>query len=109
MAILTLEGIVENGQSQLRDDVTLPERTKVYVVILAIETAPQAHIYSLVAQAQPMLEHYRRQTNGRWLYYSVHGLGEHLYLTSIECMLPLTEVYDRIAFPVEPPELPADA
>ncbi len=29
MAISTFEGIVENGQIRLRDDVTLPEHTKV--------------------------------------------------------------------------------
>ena len=46
MAILTFEGIVENGRIRLPDNVTLPEHTKVYVVIPDIETAPQAHIYS---------------------------------------------------------------
>lgn len=46
MAISTFEGIVENGQIRLRDDVTLPERTKVYIVIPDLETAPKAHIYS---------------------------------------------------------------
>ena len=46
MPILTLEGIVENGQIRLRDNVTLPERTKVYVVIPEVETVPQAHVYS---------------------------------------------------------------
>ena len=46
MPILTLEGIVENGQIRLHDPVTLPEHTKVYVVIPAVETVPQAHVYS---------------------------------------------------------------
>jgi len=46
MAILTVEGIVENGQIRLRDNVTLPEHTKVYVVIPDVATAPQAHVYS---------------------------------------------------------------
>jgi hypothetical protein len=46
MPILTLEGIVENGQIRLRDQVTLPEHTKVYVVIPEVETVPQAHVYS---------------------------------------------------------------
>jgi len=46
MAILTIEGIVENGQIRLRENVTLPEHTKVYVVIPDVETAPQAHVYS---------------------------------------------------------------
>jgi len=46
MAILTVEGIVENGQIRLRDNVTLPEHTKVYVVIPDVVTTPQAHLYS---------------------------------------------------------------
>jgi hypothetical protein len=46
MAILTVEGIVENGQIRLRDNVTLPEHTKVYVVVPDIVAAPQAHVYS---------------------------------------------------------------
>ncbi len=46
MAILTVEGIVENGQIRLRDNVTLPEHTKVYVVIPDVATAPQAHVHS---------------------------------------------------------------
>lgn len=46
MPILTLEGIVENGQIRLRDQVTLPEHTKVYVVIPEMEAVPQAHVYS---------------------------------------------------------------
>jgi hypothetical protein len=46
MAVLTFEGIVENGQIRLHDQVTLPEHTKVYVVIPDVEIAPQAHVYS---------------------------------------------------------------
>lgn len=46
MAILTVEGIVENGQIRLRDPVALPEHAKVYVVIPDTETAPLARAYS---------------------------------------------------------------
>jgi hypothetical protein len=46
MAVLTLEGIVENGQIRLYDHVTLPEHTKVYVIIPDVEIAAQAHVYS---------------------------------------------------------------
>ena len=46
MAISTFEGIVENGQIHLRDQVALPERAKVYVVIPDFEAPLQAHIYS---------------------------------------------------------------
>jgi hypothetical protein len=47
MQISTFEGVVENGQIRLRDDVTLPEKTRVYVVIPDIEAAPpKARVYS---------------------------------------------------------------
>ena len=70
---------------------------------------PSLMDYLLVSQTKPMLEHYRRQTNDGWLYYSGRSLGEQLYLTSIDCTLRLAEVYDRITFPVTPSELPDDA
>ena len=46
MAILTVEGIIENGQIRLCENVTLPEHTKVYVVIPDVATVPQAHVPS---------------------------------------------------------------
>ncbi len=46
MMISTFEGVVENGQIRLCDNVNLPEKTKVYVVIPNLETAPKVHIYS---------------------------------------------------------------
>ena len=46
MAITTLEGIVENGHIRLRDNVSLPENTRVYVVIPDLETPPQARVHS---------------------------------------------------------------
>ncbi len=46
MANLTFEGRVENGQIRLPENVTLPEHTKVYVVVADFESAPQARVYS---------------------------------------------------------------
>ena len=47
MPMSTFEGIVENGQIRLRDNVTLPEKARVYVVIPDLETAPlKARVYS---------------------------------------------------------------
>lgn len=46
MAILTIEGIVENGRIRLRDRVVLPEHAKVYVVIPDTETPLLARVYS---------------------------------------------------------------
>ena len=46
MAILTVEGIVENGQIRLRDHVVLPEHAKVYVVIPDAEATSTARTHS---------------------------------------------------------------
>ena len=46
MSIPTFEGIVKNGAIQLRDNVTLPEETRVYVVIPGFEVGPRARVYS---------------------------------------------------------------
>jgi hypothetical protein len=46
MAIMTFEGVVENGQIRLRDDVTRPEHAKVYVVIPTLKSGPRAYIRS---------------------------------------------------------------
>jgi hypothetical protein len=46
MPVVTLEGVVENGQIRLKTDRPLPEKTKVYVVIPEYELAPPLHMMS---------------------------------------------------------------
>jgi hypothetical protein len=49
MAVMTIEGVVENGQVRLPPGVSLPEKVTVYVVVpgvIAIETPRTAHIHS---------------------------------------------------------------
>ncbi len=46
MAVSTFEGVVENGQIRLPESITLPDRTRVYVVIPDFETTRQAHVHS---------------------------------------------------------------
>ncbi len=46
MAVSTLEGIVENGHIRLRDNVTLPDNTRVYVVVPDFEAVPRARVRS---------------------------------------------------------------
>lgn len=59
--------------------------------------------YMLVAQDQPLIEHYTRRSDG-WLLNSVSNLDETLELPSINCRLSLSEVYDRVEFPEFAPE-----
>ncbi|MFN0122374.1 MAG: Uma2 family endonuclease [Blastocatellia bacterium] len=58
--------------------------------------------YVLVWQTAPMIVVYSRQGND-WLMSDYHGLDAVLYLPSIDCRLPLREIYDRVTFP-EPEE-----
>jgi hypothetical protein len=46
MKVTTLPGIVENGQIRLPENVHLPEKTTVYVVIPGIELTAPAYIGS---------------------------------------------------------------
>ncbi|MGH9839684.1 MAG: Uma2 family endonuclease [Blastocatellia bacterium] len=58
--------------------------------------------YLLVAQDKPLVEHYRRQENGEWALATIAGLDADLTIASINCTLKLSEIYDGVAFPIEP-------
>lgn len=57
--------------------------------------------YILVAQDKPLIERFSRQADGGWLLHRHHGLDAVVPLPTIECRLPLREVYDRVAFSSE--------
>jgi hypothetical protein len=46
MQVTAFEGVIENGQIQLKTDVRLPVKTKVYVIIPGFETKKVIHVYS---------------------------------------------------------------
>jgi hypothetical protein len=46
MSVVTLEGVVNQGQIRLKGDVRLPENTKVYVIITDMSVEGSAQIYS---------------------------------------------------------------
>ena len=54
--------------------------------------------YVLVSQDRARVEHFSRQPDGAWALAEVGGLDASLELASIDCRLPLAEVYDRIEF-----------
>lgn len=54
--------------------------------------------YLLVTQTKALIEHYSRQPDGTWIYATVSGLSETLSLASIDCRLPLEEIYSRVIF-----------
>lgn len=54
--------------------------------------------YVLVSQDRASLEHFSRQIDGTWVLNEVVNLDASLNIASINCRLPLAEVYDRIEF-----------
>lgn len=54
--------------------------------------------YILVSQDRPRLEHFFRQPDGLWASSIIDGLENSLYLSSIDCRIVLSEIYDRITF-----------
>ena len=63
--------------------------------------------YVLVAQDKVLVEHYRRQekqsttpiTGKDWIFTDFQELEEILPLISIQCELPLQEIYELVTFP----------
>ena len=69
---------------------------------------PELTNYLLVSQTKPRIEHFHRGAGGEWVYSLVNSLEDSLSLDSVGCVIQLTEVYDRIIFPVEESEDPSE-
>jgi Uma2 family endonuclease len=55
--------------------------------------------YVLVAQDRYHVEHFVRQPDNRWLLAETNRLADTIHLSSIDCDLALTEVYDKVEMP----------
>jgi Uma2 family endonuclease len=62
--------------------------------------------YVLVAQNEPSIQIFLRQSGGAWLFTPVAGMEAVAKLRSIDVELPLSEVYAGVEFP--PPPKPED-
>ena len=54
--------------------------------------------YVLVSQDQIRVDHYRRQER-QWIFTDIEKHDETLQLPSIQCELPLQDIYARVTFP----------
>ncbi len=57
---------------------------------------PSLREYLLVAQDQPSIEHYVRQSDDAWLLTEAVGLEAVVPLDSVGCALSLREIYDKV-------------
>jgi hypothetical protein len=55
--------------------------------------------YVLVSQTAPQVEHYSRESAGKWSYEMLSGLDAVLRIDSIGCVLKLADIYERVPFP----------
>jgi hypothetical protein len=69
MKITTLQGIVENGQIRLADNVRLPENTTVYVVVPGVEISAVVHLSS------PRLVHPEQAADFKKAVEEIHDAG----------------------------------
>lgn len=54
--------------------------------------------YLLISQDKPRVERFTRQADGGWLLTESAGLDAVMPIGSIQCQLPLADVYDRVEF-----------
>lgn len=60
--------------------------------------------YIIVAQNQPQIDRFVRQTDGTWSLKVFQGIGEIFSLTSLPIEIPLAKIYRNVTFPeVAPP------
>jgi Uma2 family endonuclease len=61
---------------------------------------PSLREYLLVAQVAPHIEKRTRQPDGLWLVTETSGVDASIQLASIECVLPLAKIYNKIKWPL---------
>jgi Uma2 family endonuclease len=54
--------------------------------------------YVLVSQAEPRVEVFRRQPGGHWLLSEAIGLEAVCRFESLDCAIPLADIYDKVTF-----------
>ena len=64
-------------------------------------TLPSLREYFLVAQDAARIEQWIRQPDDNWLRAETSGKDASIQLASVDCVLPLAEIYDKIDLPAE--------
>ena len=70
---------------------------------------PSLQEYVLISQDRPLVEHYVRQGKDEWLLTEQSSLQDPLILPSIQCQLPLSEIYLKVRFAPDEGETPVES
>ena len=79
----------------LSDSTEAFDRGKKFVYYQAIPTLQE---YILVFQHEYFIEQFTRKDSGKWEYGSYKGTNQVLKMESVQCELPLSEIYWDIEF-----------
>jgi Uma2 family endonuclease len=82
----------------LSDSTEAYDRGKKFQHYRSIESLQE---YVLVSQDEAQIEKYVRQDDGFWVLSEAVGLDAEINFDSIECVIALNEVYDKIDFSAE--------
>lgn len=54
--------------------------------------------YVVIAQSAPHVEHHVRQPDNQWILRETEDATDVIALASVDCVLPLAEIYDKVDF-----------
>jgi len=52
--------------------------------------------YVLIAQDEPVVQHYVKQPNGSWIYTKIEGLDQTLTFSTLNCQVALKDIYAKV-------------
>ncbi len=79
----------------LSESTELYDRGKKAGFYRAVESIAE---YLLVSQDEYRVEQYVKQSDGRWLLTDIRTLESRVELASVQCVLSIKEIYDRVSF-----------
>ncbi|NJO21515.1 MAG: Uma2 family endonuclease, partial [Spirulinaceae cyanobacterium RM2_2_10] len=62
---------------------------------------PSLQDYILISQDDHRIEHYMRRENDIWQLYEAAGIHAQVVIQSIDCVLTLEDVYEKVELEVE--------
>jgi Uma2 family endonuclease len=69
---------------------------------------PTLQDYILISQDSHRIEHYIRQENNEWLFREAVGLEAEVIIGSINCILTLEDVYEKVEFEQDETRIPGE-
>lgn len=70
-------------------------------MVRAYQAIPTLQEYILVSQYEHFIEQFTRKDSGKWEYGSYKGADQVLKMESVNCELPLSEIYLNVEFESE--------